>query len=113
MLESMKRDQAISEGATALFGEKYGDDVRTIAIPSSEEIDESKQNFSHELCGGTHMSHTGKIGTFLILSEGSAAAGIRRIEAVTGRVAERIVRRKIKELRQVTKILSSSPDKSC
>jgi len=108
---SMKRDQAISEGATALFGEKYGDDVRTIAISTIEKEDQTQQNFSYELCGGTHLSHTGIIGPFLILSEGSAAAGIRRIEAVTGRVSDKIIRGRIKGIEQVAKILSTSPEK--
>jgi alanyl-tRNA synthetase len=79
-IQFKKTDEAMADGAMALFGETYGDTVRTISIGEMERI-------SYELCGGNHVPSTGIIGAFLIVSEGSAAAGIRRIEAITGRKA--------------------------
>ncbi len=93
--EEKQLSLAMEEGATALFGEKYGDIVRTVTIP------EKDANLSYELCGGTHVGATNDIGLFLITSEGSAAAGIRRIEAVTGRGAYGIVRNRLATLTQV------------
>jgi len=97
--------QAIAEGATALFGEKYGETVRTITIGSTEPI-------SYELCGGTHVGETGDIGMFLITSEGSAAAGVRRIEAVTGRGAYELVQNRFRTLKRNAKLLNSSIDEA-
>ncbi len=95
--------EAMREGAMALFGEKYGEQVRTITIGAAEP-------FSYELCGGTHVDETGDIGVFLIISEGSAAAGIRRIEAVTGRKAYELVQRRFRLLKEASGILSVSPE---
>ena len=91
--------QAMEEGAMALFGEKYGETVRTITIGGVEKI-------SYELCGGTHVDETGDIGLFLITSEGSAAAGVRRIEAVTGRRAYEVVQHRARLLKQAAQTLS-------
>jgi len=96
-------EQAKAEGAMALFGEKYGETVRTITIGEGKP-------FSYELCGGTHVDETGDIGVFLITSEGSAAAGIRRIEAVTGREAYRVIQKRSKALKQIGKITGSASD---
>ena len=96
--------QAMAEGATALFGEKYGDVVRTITIGQMEAP------FSYELCGGTHVGETGDIGSFLILSEGSTASGIRRIEAVTGRKAYEIIQQRMKALKKTALILNTNLD---
>jgi alanyl-tRNA synthetase len=99
---SKSRQQAVAEGAMALFGEKYGDVVRTITIGDPEH------KYSYELCGGTHLDRTSDVGAFLILSESSAAAGVRRIEAVTGRGAYELVARRFKLLKQTAAALKSA-----
>ena len=87
----------------ALFGEKYGEIVRTITIGEPEP-------FSYELCGGTHVRETGDIGLFLITSEGSAAAGVRRIEAVTGRGAYELIQRRFRLLKETAGLLGTIPE---
>ncbi|RYF90788.1 MAG: alanine--tRNA ligase, partial [Caulobacteraceae bacterium] len=82
----MKPDQAIEAGAMALFGEKYGDEVRVLALGKALD---GEGDYSVELCGGTHVSRTGDIGLFKVVSEGGVAAGIRRIEALTGDAARK------------------------
>jgi len=96
-------DQAKAEGATALFGEKYGQTVRTI------EVADERGRVSYELCGGTHVDNTAEIGSFYILSESSVAAGVRRIEAVTGLGAYRFAREHINHLNEVASHLQSNP----
>jgi alanyl-tRNA synthetase len=95
------REQAVAEGAMALFGEKYGDTVRTITIGDQ---------YSYELCGGTHLERTSDVGAFLIISESSAAAGVRRIEAVTGRGAYELIAKRFKMIKQAASALKSAVD---
>jgi alanyl-tRNA synthetase len=97
----MPLDQAISTGAMALFGEKYGEEVRVVSIT----------DFSRELCGGTHVSRTGDIGLFKIVSESSISAGVRRIEAITGEVAVERYQQSREALDRVAAILHvAEPD---
>lgn len=110
ILENYKLDikerslqEAMKEGATALFGEKYGEIVRTVVIGDQTPI-------SFELCGGTHVEETGDIGLFLIISEGSTAAGIRRIEAVTGRAAYALVQQRTRLLKRSASLLQTSQE---
>ncbi|PYD76513.1 alanine--tRNA ligase [Novacetimonas pomaceti] len=81
----MTPEEAIEQGAMALFGEKYGDEVRVVSMGAPEE---GRPAWSIELCGGTHVRRTGDIGLFRITSENGVSAGVRRIEAVTGKAAE-------------------------
>ena len=104
--ETKSREAAIAGGAMALFGEKYGETVRTITVSDADE------KYSYELCGGTHLERTSDVGAFIIISEGSAAAGVRRIEAVTGRGAYELIARRFKLLRQTASALKSSMDEA-
>jgi len=97
-------NQAISEGATAIFEEKYGDTVRMVKIGAS--------GLSTELCGGTHVKATGEIGYFLITGEASVGTGLRRIEAVTGRGAEELVSQRLDALDQIASSLKVSPQEA-
>jgi alanyl-tRNA synthetase len=126
------REDAIAEGAMALFGEKYGETVRTITIMDSDSllstsrkqasglqtledsvvhptaVIEHQPRYSYELCGGTHLERTSDVGAFIIVSEASAAAGVRRIEAVTGRGAYDLIAHRFKLLKHTAAIVKSS-----
>ncbi|MZH05162.1 MAG: alanine--tRNA ligase [Nitrospinae bacterium] len=96
----MEIEEALKEGAMALFGEKYGDQVRVVTVPG----------FSMELCGGTHVSATGDIGLFRIVSEGGIASGVRRIEAVTGKTAYEKVHSEYGTLAAIRSLLKAPSD---
>ncbi len=98
--------QARSEGAMALFGEKYGDRVRTITVA------QNGNRFSYELCGGVHVRETAEIGSFIIVSEGSVSAGIRRVEALTGRGAIDYVQQQRNTLGDIAQHLTTTPDQT-
>jgi alanyl-tRNA synthetase len=96
---------AVSDGAMALFGEKYGDVVRVIRTGWPDE-----QPVSMELCGGTHVTQTAEIGSLVIVSEGSVGAGLRRIEALTGHGAQQFVQARLKKLQNAAAYLKAAPD---
>jgi alanyl-tRNA synthetase len=96
--------EAVAAGAMALFGEKYGEQVRVVKIGIPGEP------FSQELCGGTHVQQTGDVGLFRIVSEGSVGAGVRRIEAVTGRAAQKLVRKRLGVLDNIATHLGAAPE---
>ena len=95
----MSLEEAKKTGAMALFGEKYGDTVRVVMIG----------DFSRELCGGTHVGHTGEIASFKILSESGVAAGVRRIEAITGNNVTAYYQEMEERLNAVARVLKTSP----
>lgn len=97
--ETMKYDDAIKRGAMALFGEKYSDVVRVIGMGE----------FSTELCGGTHVSQIGQIGFFKIVTESGVAAGIRRVEAVTGKAAVEYIQQREAQLLEISQSLKTNP----
>jgi alanyl-tRNA synthetase len=104
---------AVAEGALAFFGEKYGDSVRVVEVCETPGAPESpcQRTFSKELCGGTHCGATGQVGLFLIVSESSVGAGLRRIEAVTGRSAYERVRQRADDLEAIANQIRTSPDR--
>ncbi len=96
--------EAVAQGAMALFGEKYGDTVRVVNIAKPTP-------YSKELCGGTHVQHTGQIGFFRIVGEGSVGSGARRIEAITGEEAANLISARLNELDRLAEMLRVPPEK--
>jgi len=100
----MTPEAAVAEGAMALFGEKYGEEVRVVSMGRDGD-----RAFSVELCGGTHVRRTGDIGLFRIVSEGGVAAGVRRVEAVTGEAALALIDDSLAQLREAAAVLKVNP----
>jgi alanyl-tRNA synthetase len=103
VIRNMPKEEAMQTGAMALFGEKYGDTVRVVTIDP---------NYSIELCGGTHVGATGELGYFKITSEGAVAAGVRRVEAISGAAAEAHLREQFELVRNLKETLKNPKDLS-
>ena len=107
----MTPDEAIEAGALALFGEKYGDEVRVVAMGGgADDDDKDRVAYSVELCGGTHVRRTGDIGLIKIVSESAVSAGVRRIEALTGPDARAYLETQDRLLRETADVLRTTPD---
>ncbi|TFH36293.1 MAG: alanine--tRNA ligase, partial [Anaerolineales bacterium] len=102
-IQQQEREEAITAGAMALFGETYGDEVRTVQIGLEKLV-------SYELCAGTHVHETSVLGSFIIQQEGSVAAGIRRIDALTGRAAQHTTHVRLKILATLAKHFGVAPE---
>lgn len=101
VIRSMNKDEAVALGAMALFGEKYGDVVRVVIMD---------ENYSIELCGGTHVGSTGELGLFKIKSEGAVAAGVRRVEAICGKATEEYVNNLSASISEISGLLKNPKD---
>ncbi len=106
----MQVDDAIASGAMALFGEKYGDEVRVVSMGTALSGEKAGKVYSVELCGGTHVSRTGDIGLLKIVQETGVAAGVRRIEAVTADAARAYLDAQDRRLREAADILKVKPE---
>ena len=102
----MTPDDAIAVGAMALFGEKYGDEVRVVAMGA----DDDGKSWSVELCGGTHVGALGDIGLFKVVGEGAVSSGVRRVEALTGEAARAYLTGRDDRLREAAAVLKATPD---
>jgi alanyl-tRNA synthetase len=102
----MAVDEAVASGAMALFGEKYGDEVRVVSMATNDD----GRPYSVELCGGTHVGRTGDIGLVAVVAEGGVAAGVRRVEALSGAAARRHLAEQERRVRSLAQILKATPD---
>ncbi|GAA0773313.1 alanine--tRNA ligase [Roseibium denhamense] len=106
----MAVDDAIEAGAMALFGEKYGDEVRVVSMGTALHGDKTGKPYSLELCGGTHVKRTGDIGLVTLVSEGAVASGVRRLEALTGAEARNYLDAQDKRMRQMAALLKTGAE---
>jgi alanyl-tRNA synthetase len=102
-------EEAVASGARALFGEKYGEEVRVVSMGTVRSGERAGKTFSVELCGGMHASATGDIGLIAVVDEGAVAAGVRRIEAMTGDAAREHLARESRMLHQLAGVLRTTP----
>ena len=108
----MTPDDARELGAQALFGEKYGDEVRVVSMGVAEHSNKGldKNTYSIELCGGTHVAQTGEIGSFVVTSESASAAGVRRIEALTGKEAQDYLAVQDSRVKELASLIKAKPE---
>ena len=104
----MTPSEAIKIGAIALFGEKYGDEVRVVSIGKSTNLE--KKAWSIELCGGTHVKNTSEISSFKIISETGVSSGVRRIEAVTNTAALKFYNSEINKVKHISNYMKTNPN---
>lgn len=108
----MAVDDAIAEGAMALFGEKYGDEVRVVSMGTAKHGEKANRPYSVELCGGTHVRQTGDIGLVRVVSEGAVAAGVRRMEALTGEAARLYLEEQDERVKAIAGALKTTPSEA-